>query len=216
MLAEYTVGGLHAHLERLLFLGPIPIRPSSVLDIGCGTGAWLQRLQKYGPENLTGLDAGEPPAEVSFRFIAADLNGRIAADLGRFDLVTCIEVVEHIENLGHLFDLISSSLKPTGVAVITTPNIESLRARLRALLTGRIPSFDDKSDPTHLCPILHASMLKFASRRKLVITAVHNYPPARQASRMFSPSIRWGARLLRPFLPDRWFGDNLIYVLRHC
>ncbi len=70
----------------------------SVLDVGCGSGAWLAVWQELGAEIL-GLDGDYVltaslaiPAE---RFVAHDLRRPI--DLGRsFDLVECLEVAEHL------------------------------------------------------------------------------------------------------------------------
>ena len=51
-LRERTIRGLHDHLfQHLPQLEP----EDSVLDIGCGTGSWLQRLANAGYRNLHGI-----------------------------------------------------------------------------------------------------------------------------------------------------------------
>jgi SAM-dependent methyltransferase len=74
----------------------------SVVDVGCGTGAWLAEFARHGAERVLGLD-GEYvdrarlliPAE---RFAATDLDGDWTPPLmgGRFDLAVCLEVGEHV------------------------------------------------------------------------------------------------------------------------
>lgn len=75
------------------------LQPASVLDVGCGRGAWLEVWQTLGVRDVAGVDGDYvaraqlliPPA----MFLPADL--RQGFDLGRrFDLVQCLEVAEHI------------------------------------------------------------------------------------------------------------------------
>ena len=76
------------------------VNPASVLDVGCGTGAWLAEWVALGVTDVTGLD-GSYVDKVRLQIAAKDF---IATDLVRtfslgrtFDLVQCLEVAEHIE-----------------------------------------------------------------------------------------------------------------------
>lgn len=53
-----------------------------------------------------------------------------------FDLVTCTEVIEHIEHYRESLREMYRVLKPGGVLVVTTPNILNLKSRLRFLFFG--------------------------------------------------------------------------------
>jgi len=53
-----------------------------------------------------------------------------------FDLITCTEVVEHLENYRELLRDAYRVAKPNGVVVISTPNILNLKSRIRFLLFG--------------------------------------------------------------------------------
>jgi SAM-dependent methyltransferase len=75
----------------------------SVVDVGCGTGAWLAEFARCGANRVLGLD-GEYvdrsrlliPRE---RFVATDLdsNWNTPAGEGVFDLAVCLEVGEHLK-----------------------------------------------------------------------------------------------------------------------
>jgi SAM-dependent methyltransferase len=75
------------------------IKPTSVIDVGCGRGAWLRAFQHEGAATILGLD-GEyvkasqlmiPPA--CFRCV--DMNEPFELP-GRYDLAVCLEVAEHL------------------------------------------------------------------------------------------------------------------------
>ena len=74
-------------------------RPNSVVDVGCGTGAWLSVFKKLGVQDIVGID-GEwiDPNSLHIqpgKFQAADLSRPLR--LGRkFDLVISLEVAEHL------------------------------------------------------------------------------------------------------------------------
>lgn len=74
-------------------------RPASVVDVGCGLGAWLAVFRKHGIDDVLGLD-GEYVLRNDLEiprscFRAADLSQSIS--LGRhFDLALSLEVVEHL------------------------------------------------------------------------------------------------------------------------
>jgi SAM-dependent methyltransferase len=74
------------------------LNPQSVLDVGCGRGAWLARWQASGAK-VFGLDGAHVDQQklmipkASFR--AQDLSTNFDV-LGNFDLVQCMEVAEHL------------------------------------------------------------------------------------------------------------------------
>lgn len=218
MLTERTIDGLHAYLYELTRQNISEKHYSSIFDIGCGTGAWLERVKMLGFGRLVGIDHEQPPPVQGLDLQRHDVNQDIPRDLGQFDFITCIEVIEHIENIGNLLDLIQKTLKHGGMALITTPNIESLRARMRALVTGKIPSFDNKSDPTHLCPILYDPLQRMLRRRGLNIDAVYQYPNDKSKTLLFTRyvgAITFASNVLRAFFPDEFYGDIVVYRISH-
>jgi SAM-dependent methyltransferase len=75
------------------------LRPESVLDVGCGQGAWLRAFQEEGVRVIRGIDGDY----VDRSRLLIDPNTFSAIDLavplrieGHYDLVVCLEVAEHI------------------------------------------------------------------------------------------------------------------------
>jgi SAM-dependent methyltransferase len=75
------------------------VRPRSVIDIGCGTGAWLAAFAAQGAERITGVDGDYVDRDRLLipreSFHAADLR-RDWPTLDRADLAICLEVAEHV------------------------------------------------------------------------------------------------------------------------
>lgn len=91
--------GARRSAKILIETGVPWLRPASVLDMGCGRGAWLAEWMASGVTDVTGVDGDYvdrarlyiPPD----RFVAADLSNQV--ELGRrFDLVQSLEVAEHL------------------------------------------------------------------------------------------------------------------------
>jgi len=96
---EYIERGSIASAKRFtVFLTPL-LGLSSVLDVGCGRGAWLREWRNAGAGIVHGVDGPYVRRESllipSGDFTAVDLSGPF--DLGRrYDLVTSLEVAEHL------------------------------------------------------------------------------------------------------------------------
>lgn len=92
----HTVEGAHEAL-RLLFPADFP---GSVLDVGCGTGTWLEAARMRGATEVAGVDGVRIPADqlliAQDGFHVADLNRPFSLDR-RFELVLCLETAEHLE-----------------------------------------------------------------------------------------------------------------------
>lgn len=75
------------------------INPSSVLDIGCGLGAWLKIWKEAGVRKILGIDGSHININNLLiekeEFECLDLNKGFSIE-SKFDLVTCLEVAEHL------------------------------------------------------------------------------------------------------------------------
>lgn len=212
-LTERAVPGLHESL--LARLPPGLSRDARILDVGCGTGAWLDRLRRLGFSNLHGIDADIAQVSCEGASIAqADLNHPDRWPVtGRFRLITAIEVIEHIENVGVFLDRAGEYLEDDGYLLITTPNVESLAARLRFLLLGELKQFDSIGDQTHVFPVLLTTVSRILERRRLRIVQRWGHPADGH-----TVTSRWWvnamARVLRSFLRESTPGDNLCLIVQ--
>jgi ubiquinone/menaquinone biosynthesis C-methylase UbiE len=96
-----TYGPFSRHLRRILkeMIRPLDFR--SVLDVGCGQGAFLQELQSEFPHiEVNGIDISSSAVELARkrvangRFSMLDITSKFLEE--KCDLVVCSEVLEHI------------------------------------------------------------------------------------------------------------------------
>ncbi len=150
-LPERAIAGLHDATHQLV--RGLGLRGRAV-ELGTGSGAFAERLAEVGLDVLA-ADIDRSRYAASVPFVETDLNGPFASSLGpgQFDLVVAIEVIEHLTSPMHFLKEVAGLLRPHGKAVITSPNLESVVARLKYLQRGRLRYFDEYGDPTHISPI---------------------------------------------------------------
>jgi 2-polyprenyl-6-hydroxyphenyl methylase/3-demethylubiquinone-9 3-methyltransferase len=104
-----------------------PLEGKSALDVGCGAGLLAEPLARMGAA-VTAIDAAPELIDAARAHAAAqgleiDYRAVPVEELdGRFDLVTCLEVIEHVaEPLAFLRSL-AARLAPGGLMILSTPN----------------------------------------------------------------------------------------------
>jgi 2-polyprenyl-3-methyl-5-hydroxy-6-metoxy-1,4-benzoquinol methylase len=209
-----TNSGLHEFVsERVLTRYARPgIR---AVDLGTGPGAMASRLNTFGC-NVLAVDRDAKGFEPNLRHICLDFDQPdFASQLGlaSFDLVTAIEVIEHIESPIGFLRNIGRLLAPGGVGVLTTPNVDSLPARSKFLLHGKIRTMDEHSEPTHISPVFFDLLRRqFLPRAGLRLRDHLVFPP--DGYQLTREPIASTLRLVSfAFSGDALLGDNHIFVL---
>ncbi len=108
-----------------------PVAERQVLDVGCGGGILCEALAHRGAR-VTGIDMGEAPlavaelhklesgVDVSYRRISAEA---LAGERpGEFDVVTCLEMLEHVPDPASVVAACARLVKPGGHVYFSTIN----------------------------------------------------------------------------------------------
>lgn len=126
---EESIFNKSIHLARYQLPASIA-NGKSVLDIGCGNGYGSNILALAKASFVCGIDASQSSIEKArntfrqsnLKFEQFEVSPKSEAQLGLFDLITCIETLEHVENPSYLLQFIARNLMEGGLAFITIPN----------------------------------------------------------------------------------------------
>jgi len=118
-----------------------PLAGKTALDVGCGAGLLAEPLARLGAA-VTGIDAAPENIVVAERHAAASglaidyRPGGIPAVRGeRFDLITAMEVIEHVSDHRAFVAGLAGALADGGLLILSTPNRTPL-SRLAMITVG--------------------------------------------------------------------------------
>jgi len=136
-----AIRGTHDRVLKVLTEELPPAAACRLLDIGAGAGALSEKLLAAG-FSVGACDFVPEQFEVpGVTCRKCDESGRLPFPDGEFDGAVAVEVLEHIDGHERFFAEAARILKPGGRLLFTTPNILSLKSRMRFLLTGFFYSF---------------------------------------------------------------------------
>ena len=126
----------HRHYIKYISKQIKKINKPKILDIGCGTGSFLYCCEKSLKKSiLDGVEYDQrliEQARLNLRNakISQGTAEKLPYDDSVFDVVTSFQVIEHVVNPDNMILEIRRVLKPNGIMVITTPNLNGLGRRV--------------------------------------------------------------------------------------
>jgi 2-polyprenyl-6-hydroxyphenyl methylase / 3-demethylubiquinone-9 3-methyltransferase len=105
-----------------------PLAGKTALDVGCGAGLLCEPLARMGagvtgidaaPENIAAAKAHAAQSGLQIDYRAGELAKQ---GLGQFDVVTSMEVIEHVTDPAAFIAELGRHLKPDGLLLLSTPN----------------------------------------------------------------------------------------------
>lgn len=107
-----------------------PLKDLAVLDVGCGGGLMSEPLSRLGAR-VTGIDPGEKniaiarghaePQGLAIDYRVATVEDLVTAG-EQYDAVVCLEVVEHVPDVGAFVKACADLVRPGGMLVLSTIN----------------------------------------------------------------------------------------------
>jgi 2-polyprenyl-6-hydroxyphenyl methylase/3-demethylubiquinone-9 3-methyltransferase len=143
-----------------------PLRGRRAADVGCGAGLLAEPLARLGAEVVAVDPAPENVAAAREHALGQGLAidyrvGSVETLGGRYDLVTCLEVVEHVAEPRAFVQGLADALDDNGLLILSTPNRTAMSRLLLILVgegSGRIPrgthDWDKLLAPEELCALL--------------------------------------------------------------
>lgn len=218
-LPEFANRNTHATAYDLLAAELGEIAGKRIVDLPCGAGAFSVRLAAHGALPLPfDIVCHDPFYYYREALTLADANRGIPLREESVDAVVSIEGVEHFENPVYFLRECARVLKPAGVAIVSTPNVDSLRSRRSVLLKGYPRFFEpvasDEKASGHQLPIDMVYFRGAAKRAGLSIVrvAVNRPGPAWLAGPLAALFARRLPAEMRGAIP--LFGDVVLYALR--
>ena len=107
-----------------------PLAGLWALDIGCGAGLMTEPLARMGaattgidaaPENIAAAVSHAAETGLAVDYLAISVEA-LAETAAVYDIITCLEVVEHVADRDSFFRNVKALLAPGGVAIFSTPN----------------------------------------------------------------------------------------------
>jgi 2-polyprenyl-6-hydroxyphenyl methylase/3-demethylubiquinone-9 3-methyltransferase len=149
-----------------------PLTGKTALDVGCGAGLLAEPLARLGA-SVTGLDASPELIAVAREHARAQgldphyRAGELAELEGEFDLITCMEVIEHVADPAAFLSQLAKRLASDGLLILSTPNATGWSKLMMITIgegLGQIPKgthdFDKFIAPERLKALLADAGLK--------------------------------------------------------
>jgi len=181
----------------------IPKGVTSILEIGCGTGAFGALVKNQYGCRYTGVELMEQAAEIARARLDEVVVANIEKDPlpfqpGGFDCLVCNDVLEHLVDPWVALKTLTRFLKPGGYVVISLPNVRFSEV-VKNLVVRKRWEYQEEGvlDRTHLRFFTESSIRALLESAGLVVQQLHGINPINYAWRLQLLNI-----LLFGFLSD--------------
>lgn len=155
----------HAYLLPVIerTISALPMSRPRVIDVGCGNGSVAGRLEELGAR-VVGVEPSDTGIRLArerypqIEFHQLSCYDDLAGQLGQFDLVVCLEVIEHLYSPRLLAKTIASLVAPDGLVALSTP-FHGYAKYLALAISGRMSK--------HLNPLNEGGHIKFFTPEQL-------------------------------------------------
>ncbi|MEK6823051.1 MAG: class I SAM-dependent methyltransferase [Nanoarchaeota archaeon] len=141
---EHNKDSGHAGELATRIVETLSVLPSAatILDVGCGKGIVASIITRINPAlHYTGCDISDEAINhckntIKGEFFVGDVEKDLATPAKEYDVVLCLEVLEHVRDKQRVFERLLSKTKKEGTLVITTPNLSSAFVKLKKIKDG--------------------------------------------------------------------------------
>lgn len=148
------------------------LKQGRILDIGCGTGYFIHTMKQRGWE-VHAIEKSADARAFALKQFGIEVQDDSHMDCfqdGSFQAITLWHVMEHIENLPHLWSLLKRQLHDNGCLIVAVPNCSSADAQKYQSLWG---AYDV---PRHLWHFTPDTMQKMAAQHGFQLCESHPMP----------------------------------------
>jgi SAM-dependent methyltransferase len=160
----------------------------SILDAAAGNGYMTEWLTAKGAR-VTPVDMAQSGWNLpGVPLQLADLNQPLPFEADRFDAAVSVETIEHLENPFQFLRELARVTKPGGLLFVTTPNVHSIRSRLKYLVCSLPTLFEYVADDNmgqHITPVSMGTFLYAFRQDGVTLEAVRSTGPRP------SPPVAW-------------------------
>lgn len=171
-----------------------PLNGLKVLDVGCGGGVLSEAMARAGAQ-VTGIDLAEPLLEaarsharqqgITLDYRHQAVESLVDTEAGCFDVVTCMEMLEHVPDPASIISACAQLTKPGGWVMVSTLNT-TLKARVLGVwaaeyLLRLLPPGTHDADK-FIAPHQLTAWARAAGLSPVILTGLHYNPLTRQTS----------------------------------
>ena len=162
--------------QKLLLINRLNNGPGRLLDVGCGTGTFLETCQE-GKWTVTGMEPDTDARSISEKKINNVISSSLASvpSDNPFDVVTLWHVLEHIPDLDNTIQLLKSLTVSTGSVLIAVPNSDSYDAQFykENWAAYDVPRHLHHFTPTTIEPLFQKHGLILTAKKPMLFDAFY-------------------------------------------